>query len=75
MPINEADHRLNAQVSKTLAVGLAISIGFMAAGMLLGASSIDLGRLFAFTNNSGDAGGGVWPENASLSAEVKTGGS
>jgi amino acid transporter len=30
------------------------------------APSIDFSRLFTFTNNSGDAGGGVWPQNSSL---------
>lgn len=34
--------------------------------MLFGAPHIELGRLFTFTNESGDAGGGVWPENGSL---------
>jgi amino acid transporter len=34
--------------------------------MLAYAPSIDIGRLFTFTNNTGDAGGGVWPQNSSL---------
>ncbi|HKF62678.1 MAG TPA: amino acid permease [Dongiaceae bacterium] len=34
--------------------------------MLAYAPSIDIGRLFTFTNNTGDAGGGVWPQNGSL---------
>jgi len=34
--------------------------------MLFYAPSIDLGRLFTFTNNTGDPGGGVWPQTGSL---------
>jgi len=34
--------------------------------MLYYAPSIDFGRLFTFTNNTGDAGGGVWPQQNSL---------
>jgi amino acid transporter len=34
--------------------------------MLAYAPSIDISRLFTFTNNTGDAGGGVWPQNSSL---------
>jgi amino acid transporter len=34
--------------------------------MLAYAPGIDIGRLFTFTNNTGDAGGGVWPQNGSL---------
>jgi amino acid transporter len=34
--------------------------------MLAYAPSIDIGRLFTFTNNTGDAGGGVWPQSGSL---------
>jgi len=34
--------------------------------MLAYAPSIDISRLFIFTNNTGDAGGGVWPQNGSL---------
>jgi amino acid transporter len=34
--------------------------------MLAYAPSIDLGRLFTFTNNTGDLGGGVWPQPTSL---------
>src|SRR6185436_13546506 len=34
--------------------------------MFLGAESHNLGRLFTFTNYSGAAGGGVWPERGSL---------
>ncbi|MEA2780928.1 MAG: hypothetical protein QOK29_2472 [Rhodospirillaceae bacterium] len=30
------------------------------------APSMDFSRLFTFTNNSGDAGGGVWPQHSSL---------
>lgn len=34
--------------------------------MLAYAPSIDISRLFTFTNNSGDAGGGVWPQSNSM---------
>jgi amino acid transporter len=34
--------------------------------MLAYAPSMDFSRLFTFTNNTGDAGGGVWPQNGSL---------
>ena len=34
--------------------------------MLAYAPHIDISRLFTFTNNTGDAGGGVWPQNGSL---------
>lgn len=34
--------------------------------MLAAAPSIDISRLFTFTNNSGDAGGGVWPLSESI---------
>jgi len=34
--------------------------------MLLGAQSLDAGRLFTFANYSGAGGGGVWPERGSL---------
>jgi amino acid transporter len=34
--------------------------------MLVAAPGIDIGRLFTFTNNTGDAGGGVWPQSNSL---------
>jgi amino acid transporter len=34
--------------------------------MLWGAPSFEVGRLFTFSNLSGDAGGAVWPENGSL---------
>ncbi len=34
--------------------------------LLAYAPSLDLSRLFTFTNFTGDAGGGVWPENGSL---------
>jgi amino acid transporter len=34
--------------------------------MLMAAPGIDIGRLFTFTNNTGDAGGGVWPQSGSL---------
>jgi len=30
--------------------------------LLIFAPSLDFGRLFTFTNNTGDAGGGVWPQ-------------
>jgi len=33
--------------------------------LLIAAPSIDLSRLFTFTNNTGDAGGGVWPATGS----------
>ena len=35
-------------------------------GMLAYAPGIDIGRLFTFTNNTGDAGGGVWPQTNSV---------
>jgi amino acid transporter len=35
-------------------------------GMLAYAPHIDISRLFTFTNNTGDAGGGVWPATPSL---------
>lgn len=38
----------------------------LCAVMLLGAPSLDLGRLIAFDNVSGAPGGGVWPESPSL---------
>jgi amino acid transporter len=34
--------------------------------MLAYAPSIDIGRLFTFTNNTGDVGGAVWPQSGSL---------
>jgi amino acid transporter len=34
--------------------------------LLAYAPSIDIGRLFTFTNYTGDAGGGVWPQRGSL---------
>jgi amino acid transporter len=34
--------------------------------MIAAAPGIDLGRLFTFTNNTGDPGGGIWPQNPSL---------
>lgn len=34
--------------------------------MLLGAPRLEPGRLFQFTNQSGPAGGGVWPQSGSL---------
>jgi amino acid transporter len=34
--------------------------------MIAGAPAIDIGRLFTFTNNTGDPGGGIWPQNGSL---------
>lgn len=34
--------------------------------MLAYAPHIDISRLFAFTNNTGDAGGGIWPRNGSM---------
>jgi hypothetical protein len=34
--------------------------------MLAYAPGIDIGRLFTFTNNTGDAGGGVWPQTNSV---------
>ena len=34
--------------------------------MLAAAPSIDIGRLFTFTTNTGDAGGGVWPQSGSM---------
>ena len=37
-------------------------------GLLAYAPSIDIGRLFTFTNNTGDAGGGVWPQSSLLMA-------
>lgn len=39
-----------------LAVAIALTIA-----LLVTAPSLDIGRLFTFTNNTGDAGGGVWP--------------
>jgi amino acid transporter len=38
----------------------------LCAVMLLGAPELDLGRLLSFRNLTGEAGGGVWPESASL---------
>jgi len=38
----------------------------LTAVMLAGAPSIDVGRLFVFTNYSGPAGGDVWPAHGSL---------
>jgi amino acid transporter len=38
--------------------------------MLLGAPTIELARLYTFENLSGAAGGGVWPETASLGRSV-----
>ena len=35
-------------------------------GMLAYGSGYDISRLFTFTNNTGDAGGGVWPQTNSL---------
>ncbi|PWR18131.1 amino acid permease [Zavarzinia aquatilis] len=37
----------------------------LTAALLFSAPSIDIGRLFTFTNNTGDAGGGVWPMTGS----------
>jgi amino acid transporter len=34
--------------------------------LLVFAPSLDFGRLFTFTNNTGDAGGGVWPQTNSI---------
>ena len=34
--------------------------------MIAAAPGIDIGRLFTFTNNTGDPGGGIWPQNPSL---------
>ncbi|MDQ2998983.1 MAG: amino acid permease [Chloroflexota bacterium] len=34
--------------------------------LLVFAPSLDFGRLFTFTNNTGDAGGGVWPQTDSM---------
>src|SRR5262252_374472 len=34
--------------------------------LLAYAPSIDIGRLFTFTNNTGDPGGGIWPHSDSL---------
>jgi amino acid transporter len=34
--------------------------------MLAYAPGIDIGRLFTFTNNTGDPGGGIWPHSDSL---------
>src|SRR5262249_44172423 len=36
--------------------------------MVAYAPSIDIGRLFTFTNNTGDAGGAVWPQTGLLMA-------
>jgi len=36
--------------------------------MLAYAPSVNIGRLFTFTNNTGDAGGGVWPQTSLLMA-------
>ncbi|MCB8876699.1 amino acid permease [Acidisoma silvae] len=41
--------------------------------MLYAAPSIDLGRLFSFTNNTGDAGGGVFPTHTSALMAVLLG--
>jgi amino acid transporter len=38
----------------------------LCAVMLLGAPSLDFGRLFTFDNTSGPRGGDVWPESSSL---------
>jgi amino acid transporter len=38
----------------------------LCAVMLLGAPSLDFGRLFTFDNTSGARGGDVWPESSSL---------
>jgi amino acid transporter len=38
----------------------------LTAAMLFYAPHIDLSRLFTFTNNTGDAGGGVWPQRSSV---------
>jgi amino acid transporter len=34
--------------------------------LLATAPSIDISRLFTFTNNTGDPGGGIWPANGSM---------
>ena len=34
--------------------------------MLAYAPSLDIGRLFTFTNNTGDPGGGIWPRSESI---------
>jgi amino acid transporter len=34
--------------------------------MIVAAPGIDISRLFTFTNNTGDPGGGIWPQNSSL---------
>jgi amino acid transporter len=44
-----------------IAVAVVLTIAMLAA-----APSIDIGRLFTFTNNTGDVGGGVWPQSGSL---------
>ena len=44
-----------------LAVALLLTIA-----MVRGAGPLDPSRLWTFTNNSGAAGGGVWPQSASL---------
>ena len=44
-----------------LAVAIALTIA-----LLVTAPSLDIGRLFTFTNNTGDAGGGVWPATGSM---------
>ena len=42
-------------------VAIVLTLAFLAY-----APSIEIGRLFTFTNNTGDAGGGVWPQSNSL---------
>ncbi len=44
---------------------LAVSV-ILTIAMLAYASSVDISRLFTFTNYSGDKGGGVWPESSSM---------
>src|SRR3569623_749319 len=44
-----------------LAVALLLTVA-----MVRGAGSLELARLFTFTNNGGAAGGGVWPASGSL---------
>ncbi len=35
-------------------------------GLLVAAPSMDFGRLFTFTNFTGDPGGGIWPQTSSM---------
>ncbi len=46
-----------------LIIGVAVVLTI---AMLAAAPGIDIGRLFTFTNNTGDAGGAVWPASESL---------